>query len=272
MSRSRSSHRSILSRCAEAPHALGFLDRHPDRPADRSGRFVVCGGSSIRFSTTVIASAPMRRDGPAMNPGNLTKIERAVRFEIERQLGGMALVPYSWFRMCVLNDPDTRQKLRPEFPSSERSLNRALTHLQKLGLVRRIGSGDRGAWYVLAEVWDQLSEEVQNEIRLSNFVCRGDKETISLLELGPAALPDPLCARAWVKVPHDVSLGVGGFQRPQSRNLSIGPLRGTLTPELFRQRVSADAMLVNLVFSKNLRRSRKGSGPRLDADPLRAGG
>ena len=208
----------------------------------------------------------MRRERHAMNLSNPTPSERSVCSVLKQVFGGYALVSASWLKACIGGNRESR----PDFPTSPRELNRVLLRMQKWNLVRRVGSSDRGAWYVLAEVWDQLDANIRNEFRLTDWTGRGDKETILMVELGPGALPDSLRSRVWTETPARFSRGEGMEERPASQGLPLGPLPEVLTPDQFRQIVSRDTRFIKFDFTSNPDRHWKGSRGGQGSNPLPA--
>jgi hypothetical protein len=191
----------------------------------------------------------MRRNGRAVKSGNsavpeLMKAERGVLYELQRQPGGgIALLPYSWFRMCLRAD----KRDRPEFPTAERTLTRCLTRLVKWKVVERIGTPDRAAWYVLPKVWEAMTETAKMEVRSYPMNARGSKATLSILVPGPAGISPELARKVWIPFEDTTHPGTTKYRGPAFTNIReprTGTLVHTTTPV-----ADAGIRLVSFVFS-----------------------
>ncbi len=180
---------------------------------------------------------------------SLTRAERAVLYEIERQWSGCAFVSYAWLRMCT--EPDARAT-RPDYPSNDRTLNRAVTQLEKRGFIHRIRTQDRGTYHGLVETWNRLSAEIQSDVTLRTRLARGSKTDVTILVLGPAALPEDLKKKVWggpvgratpgvVFEFRDLRLGAG------VHDVNVGPLSQTIPAG--EHRVRSDVRLVEMVLT-----------------------
>lgn len=179
----------------------------------------------------------------------LTSGERAVLFEIGRQFEGCAFVSYSWLRMCT--EPDAGAT-RPDYPSNDRTLNRAVTQLVNREFVKRLRTQDRGSFHGLIETWNRLTPEIQNEIVTKDMEARGTKTEVSFLILGPAALPDDLRRKIWGGPPGVAEPGVAFEFRglrvgEETHDVNVGPLPQTIPAGEYR--VRSDVRLVNMVMS-----------------------
>ncbi len=180
---------------------------------------------------------------------SLTTGERAVLFEIERQFAGCALVSYSWLRMCT--EPEARAT-RPDFPSNDRTLNRAVNQLVKRDFVVRIRTQDRGSFHVLAETWSRLQPEIQTLIIGTDMEARGTKTEVALLVLGPAALPEDLRQKVWGGPSGPATPGVVFKFRDLNfgegrHHVRVGPLPQSIPAGEYR--VASNVRLVNMVWS-----------------------
>lgn len=119
-----------------------------------------------------------------MESGNLTPDERGL---CEEFLHGPPneLRSYAWLKKCLKNLP-----ARPGYPRNERLLNRALSRLQRDGLVTRLGSSDRSAWYLLTERWAMIPTDIQRELAWKKFPARSVDGSLTILALGPECYPE----------------------------------------------------------------------------------
>lgn len=180
---------------------------------------------------------------------SLTSGERAVFFEIERQWSRCALVSYSWLRMCT---EAAAMATRPEFPSTDRTLNRAVTQLVKRDFVVRLRTQDRGSFHVLTTTWSRLQPEIRILIVGTDMQVRGTKTEVALMVLGPAALPDDLRQKVWggpvTKAEPGVVFEFRGLKLGEGKHkVNLGPLPQAIPAG--EHRVASNVRLVNMVFS-----------------------
>lgn len=179
----------------------------------------------------------------------LTSAERAVLYEVERQWCGCAFVSYAWLRMCT--EPDARAT-RPDYPSNDRTLNRAVTQLERRGFIHRVRTQDRGTYHGLVETWDRLSEEIRSDVTLKARLARGSKADVTILVLGPPALPDDLRKMVWGEPVGPATPGVAFEFRglklgPGLHAVNVGPLPQRIPAA--EHRVSGDVRLVEMVLT-----------------------
>lgn len=180
---------------------------------------------------------------------NLTRAERAVLHEIARQWAGCAFVSYAWLRLCTESDA---RATRPDYPSNDRTLNRAVTQLERRRFIHRIRTQDRGTYHGLLETWNRLPPEIQSDVTLKTKHARGSRTDVTILVLGPAALPGDLRSKVWGE---PVGPGVPGVSfefrglkfGPGFHETNVGPLPQTIPAG--EHRVSSDVRLVEMVYS-----------------------
>jgi hypothetical protein len=163
----------------------------------------------------------MRRDGHAMEKGNLTPDELGIYEEIERRPAN-ELLSYAWLRGRLESVP-----LAPGYPRNERLLNRALRKLQEFEMVTRVGSSDRSAWYLLTARWREIPSETQRELSWARFPARSVDGSYSVLAIGPECYPAEPRSRIFKPVP------ITG--EPTSTSMSLGNLTFEVGPNESRE-------------------------------------
>jgi hypothetical protein len=181
------------------------------------------------------------------NLSSLTRGERAVLHEIERQFSGCALISYSWLKTCVIRES---RAIRPGYPENERTLNRSVNQLVKRGFVVRLRTQDRGTFHGLVETWNRLPGEIRSEIVEKDMMARGSKTEVAMLVFGPAALPTDLREKVWQPsgpAEPGVAFEFRGLKLGEGRHeVDVGPLPQTIPAGEYR--VASNVRLVNLVF------------------------